>query len=222
MAITFNCAQCGKSYTLDDSLAGKQAKCSCGIEMTVPAPSAAPVPPPIAPAAPASPFAAGQLPPAAPMPGQPMPGPYAPPRADFAPHGRVSDGREEALRRVKMPALLMMITTGIMICLYPLALIGNLMNIGAGAQAGGQGGDYMVFEGTFGIISLVVGLIMSIVILIGLRKMMILESYGFSMATMILSMIPCLSPCCIFGLPLGIWGIIVLNDENVKAAFRRG
>ena len=74
MAITFNCAQCGKSYTLDDSLAGKQAKCSCGIEMTVPAPSAAPVPPPIAPAAPASPFAAGQLPPAAPMPGQPMPG----------------------------------------------------------------------------------------------------------------------------------------------------
>jgi hypothetical protein len=74
MAITFNCAQCGKSYTLDDSLAGKQAKCSCGTQMTVPAPSAAPVPPPIAPAAPASPFAAGQLPPAAPMLGQPMPG----------------------------------------------------------------------------------------------------------------------------------------------------
>ncbi len=74
MAITFNCSQCGKSYTLDDSLAGKQAKCSCGTEMTVPAPSAAP---PVPPAAPASPFAApapGQFPPAAPMPGQPMPG----------------------------------------------------------------------------------------------------------------------------------------------------
>ena len=241
MAITFNCTQCGKSYTIDDSLAGKQAKCSCGTEMTVPAPSAAPAAPaaPVAlPAAPASPFAApaspfvapapGQLPPAAPMLGQPMPAapmpasPYAPPGAAFAPHGRVSGGREEALRRVKMPALLMMITTGIMLCLYPLALIGNLMNIGAGTQAGGQQGDYMVLNGTLGIISLVVGLIMSIVVLIGLRKMMILESYGFSMATMILSMIPCLSPCCIFGLPLGIWGIIVLNDENVKAAFRRG
>jgi hypothetical protein len=134
----------------------------------------------------------------------------------------VSGGREEALRRVKMPALLMMITTGIMLCLYPLALIGNLMDIGAGAQAGGQEGDFMVLNGTFGIISVVVALIMSIVVLIGLRKMMTLESYGFSMATMIISMIPCLSPCCIFGLPLGIWGIIVLNDENVKAAFRRG
>jgi len=74
MAITFNCSQCGKSYTLDDSLAGKQAKCSCGTEMTVPAPSAAP---PVPPAALAAPFAApapGQFPPAAPMPGQPMPG----------------------------------------------------------------------------------------------------------------------------------------------------
>ena len=234
MAITFNCTQCGKSYTIDDSLAGKQAKCSCGIEMTVPAPSVAPAAPaaPVSPfAAPASPFVApapGQLPPAAPMLGQPMPAapmpgsPYSPPGAAFAPHGRVSGGREEALRRVKMPALLMMITTGIMLCLYPLALIGNLMNIGAGTQAGGQQGDYMVLNGTFGIISLVVGLIMSLVVLIGLRKMMTLESYGFSMAAMILSMIPCLSPCCIFGLPLGIWGIIVLNDENVKAAFRRG
>ncbi len=77
MAITFNCTQCGKSYTIDDSLAGKQAKCSCGTEMTVPAPSAAPAAPaaPVVPAAPLSPFAApapGQLPPAAPMLGQPM------------------------------------------------------------------------------------------------------------------------------------------------------
>ena len=188
MAITFNCTQCGKSYTIDDSLAGKQAKCSCGTEMTVPAPSAAPA----APAAPLSPFAApapGQLPPAAPMLGQPMPAapmpasPYSPPGAAFAPHGRVSGGREEALRRVKMPALLMMITTGIMLCLYPLALINNLMEIGAGAQVGGQQGDLMALDGTIGLISLIVALIMSIVVLIGLRKMMILESYGFSMAT---------------------------------------
>ena len=93
MAITFNCAQCGKSYTLDDSLAGKQAKCSCGTEMTVPAPSApappapappapappAPAPPaPVAPAVPASPFAAGQMPPAQ-MPPAQMPPAQMPP-----------------------------------------------------------------------------------------------------------------------------------------------
>lgn len=76
MTITFNCAQCGKSYTLDDSLAGKQAKCPCGTKMTVPAPPApvAPVPPaPVAPVSPApvapeSPFEA---------PPMPAPQPYA-------------------------------------------------------------------------------------------------------------------------------------------------
>ena len=91
MAITFNCAQCGKSYTLDDSLAGKQAKCSCGTEMTVPAPSPAPLAPSPAPLAPVSPFAApatGQLPPAQPMPGQPMPGRA---HAGFAGRGGKSD-----------------------------------------------------------------------------------------------------------------------------------
>ena len=105
MAITFNCTQCGKSYTIDDSLAGKQAKCSCGTEMTVPA---------------------------------------------------VQPQRLPQHQR----------------------------------QVGGQQGDLMALDGTIGIISLVVALIMSIVVLIGL--------------------------------PIGIWGIIVLNDVNVKAAFRRG
>ena len=69
MAITFNCAQCGKSYTLDDSLAGKQAKCPCGTRMTVPAPSAPVTPAPVAPISPApvapeSPFEAAPMPPA--------------------------------------------------------------------------------------------------------------------------------------------------------------
>ena len=87
MAITFSCAQCGKSYTLDDSLAGKQAKCPCGTEITVPAPSSAPV-------APFATSAPGQLPPVAPMLAQPMPGsPYA--SSGYAPQGGgTADGGE--------------------------------------------------------------------------------------------------------------------------------
>lgn len=34
-----------------------------------------------------------------------------------------------------------------------------------------------------------------------------------------LAMVPCLSPCCIFGLPAGIWGLMVLLDPEVKLAF---
>jgi hypothetical protein len=109
MAITFNCTQCGKSYTLDDSLAGKQAKCSCGTEMTVPAPSAAPAPP----AAP-SPFAEpvpGQLPPAAPSPfAEPVPGQLPPaaqmPGSPYASPGYAPQGGGKSDKQ-KIPAALL-------------------------------------------------------------------------------------------------------------------
>ncbi len=34
------------------------------------------------------------------------------------------------------------------------------------------------------------------------------------------AMIPCVSPCCLLGLPLGIWALIVLVKPEVKAAFQ--
>jgi hypothetical protein len=54
----------------------------------------------------------------------------------------------------------------------------------------------------------------------GAVQMRNLQSYGMAMTGSILSMIPCLAPCCISGLPLGIWAIIVLNKPEVKSAFR--
>ncbi len=41
MAIELKCAECGKSYQLKDSLAGKRVKCKCGCSMAVPTPPAA-------------------------------------------------------------------------------------------------------------------------------------------------------------------------------------
>jgi hypothetical protein len=35
----------------------------------------------------------------------------------------------------------------------------------------------------------------------------------------ILAAAPCLSPCCLFGLPIGIWSIVVLMNDNVKRSF---
>jgi hypothetical protein len=47
-----------------------------------------------------------------------------------------------------------------------------------------------------------------------------LESYSFAMAAAIIAMIPCISPCCLLGLPFGIWALVVLGDGSVKAAFQ--
>ena len=34
-------------------------------------------------------------------------------------------------------------------------------------------------------------------------------------------MVPCISPCCLLGLPFGIWALSVLNKPHVQAAFKR-
>ena len=56
-------------------------------------------------------------------------------------------------------------------------------------------------------------------ILFGALKMKKLESYGLAMAASIIAMIPCFSPCCLLGLPIGIWAVVVLSKPEVKSAF---
>jgi len=76
-----------------------------------------------------------------------------------------------------------------------------------------------MFSGTIGVISGVIGLLMSAVVLLGALKMKKLESYGFAMAASIIAMVPCVSPCCLLGLPIGIWALVVLMKPEVKSAF---
>ena len=76
-----------------------------------------------------------------------------------------------------------------------------------------------VFSGTVGLISNIVALGVSVLILIGALKMKKLESYGLAMTASILAMLPFVSPCCILGLPFGIWAIVALGKPEVKSAF---
>src|SRR5260221_14417428 len=57
-----------------------------------------------------------------------------------------------------------------------------------------------------------------IVIIVGAVKMMRLRSHGFATVASVLAMLPC-GPAWLLGLPMGIWSLIVLNRQNVKAAF---
>jgi hypothetical protein len=56
-------------------------------------------------------------------------------------------------------------------------------------------------------------------ILLGAIKMRKLENYGLVIAATIVAMIPCNWPCCILGLPIGIWTLVVLSKPEVKSAF---
>ena len=53
----------------------------------------------------------------------------------------------------------------------------------------------------------------------GAWKMRTLQNYGLSVASATIMCIPCLAPCCPFGIPIGIWALIVLNKPEVKEAF---
>ena len=75
------------------------------------------------------------------------------------------------------------------------------------------------YEGAVALGSAVVGLLVAAFIIYAALKMKNLEQWGLAVAASILAMIPCISPCCIIGLPMGIWCVVVLSRPDVKAAF---
>ncbi len=76
-----------------------------------------------------------------------------------------------------------------------------------------------LYEGAAGIASAFIGILVAALIIYAALKMKELNQYGLCMAASILAMIPCISPCCIIGLPIGIWCLIVLTKPEVKSAF---
>ena len=76
-----------------------------------------------------------------------------------------------------------------------------------------------MFEGVAGIATSFIGIVVAAFIIYAALKMKALSQYGLCMAASILAMIPCISPCCIIGLPIGIWCLIVLSRPEIKTAF---
>lgn len=75
------------------------------------------------------------------------------------------------------------------------------------------------YQGAVALSSAAVGLLVAVFIIYTALKMKNLEQWGLAMAASILAMIPCISPCCIVGLPIGIWCVVILSRPDVKAAF---
>jgi hypothetical protein len=207
MPIEFRCSQCGKLLRTGDETVGRQAQCpQCGGLSKVPGPAeAAGASPPLAPlgaesAAAGSPFRPGSV--VGVAPGQADP---------------------SAAQRVSAPATALIVMAILSMCLQVLGIIGNAAQMAIGPAMAPHRHEEalpMMFSAGVGVVLGVFALAISVVVLIGARKMKSLESYGFAMAAAIIAVIPCVSPCCLLGLPFGIWALVVLSDSSVKAAFR--
>ena len=57
-------------------------------------------------------------------------------------------------------------------------------------------------------------------ILYGAVQMRSAKNYSVCLAAAILACIPCTSPCCVFGIPIGIWALVILSQAKVRAGFR--
>ncbi len=76
--------------------------------------------------------------------------------------------------------------------------------------------------GVFGPVGLTASIVsagFSFLIALGGMQMMRLRSRGLAMMGSILAMLPTCSPCCLFGLPLGIWAVTTLGRPEVREAF---
>jgi hypothetical protein len=152
------------------------------------------------------------------------PGSVTPPPLS-APLAGADAGRDAALKLVKGPVIGLQVTAITGLVLVALGLVINILALG-GMQIGMQQFNDPQMQkllsslgGGLGIVQDIIGAVVGVIVLLGASKMKKLQNYSFAMTACIVAMLPCISPCCIFGLPFGIWALVVLNKPEVKSQF---
>lgn len=130
-------------------------------------------------------------------------------------------------QKVIPPAIGLIVTGGLGVLVQILSrllgLAGNFMQgFREDLPEGMDSPEFIVplLDGVFSIVSSVIGLVIAAVIIYAGIRMLKLEAWGLAVAASILAMIPCVSPCCIIGLPVGIWALVVLIGDDVKMVFK--
>lgn len=145
-------------------------------------------------------------PPMASLPSTPAPGLYSP-----------------AADQVNGPAIGLIILGALEILGGLIGLVFTLGHFGASMAAGSSDEFSKMIQGMSGgplnILMQVAALGAGVLILFGGIKMKSLQTYGLCMTASIVAMLP-FSCCCIIGLPLGIWSLVVLSKPEVKNGFQ--
>jgi hypothetical protein len=149
----------------------------------------------------------------------------APPPPFSSPVAAASGGRDAVLQLVKGPAIGLKVTAILGLVLMAAGLVMNIMTLGGFQIFPQQINDPQMqkllssLSGGLGIVQGIIGGVVGVIVLIGAAKMQKLQSYQFALTASIVAMVPCISPCCVFGLPFGIWALVVLNKPEVKSQF---
>jgi hypothetical protein len=110
------------------------------------------------------------------------------------------------------PAIALMIVGGLALALSLLNLLLDLL------MPGLVMGE-MIVDATRRRCGAIFGVAWGAVVLAGAAHMKALRNYNLATTASIVAMVPC-HGCCILGLPFGIWALVMLNNVDVKKAFR--
>jgi hypothetical protein len=140
--------------------------------------------------------------------------PLTPPPVGVESQGAILD-------QVYGPALGLMLVAAFGFAWHVFWLVARLAFSGmALSRAEGPEPMFLLASGLGGVLVAILGILLSVAIFFGALKMKSLEHHGLAVTMSILAMIPCVGPCCVIGLPIGIWALVVLARPEVKSAFR--
>jgi hypothetical protein len=130
------------------------------------------------------------------------------------------------LQKLTLPAIGLIVTgglnaiTAILLLVSGLARLANNTTSTVHLDNDAQRLGYLV--GTFvGYGAGVASILLAPVLIAGGIAMLRGKSLGLARAAAILAMIPVTSCCCVVGIPIGIWTLLILKKPAVEAYFRR-
>ena len=135
----------------------------------------------------------------------------------FATNMGQPDPQAYAQRKLIPPAIALAVISLISI-LHRIADLILLVALTNGGNMAAQGQNQAMIIG--GYIGDILIPILDVIIIAAAFQMWNVKSYGLAMTGAVLAVIPLCSPCVVLGIPFGIWALVVLNDPQVKAAFR--
>lgn len=148
----------------------------------------------------------------------PQPPPPPPPQYGYVPP---PGGGSKAPGMVAGPAIALMILAGVSIMLLILRLVGQLLFAEFFNQFTDQENPELTRIVTrFGILIWLTAIFINVIVFFGALRMKALQNWSLALIATILVMLPCNCPCCLLGVPIGVWSLIVLLNGEVKAAFR--
>jgi hypothetical protein len=131
--------------------------------------------------------------------------------------------RARAKEMVSGPAIGLIVTAILGISASVIGIVWIVFGMGFGPPLHGMTPEaarmFRLLMGPVGIAARGIGIVVCLLILFGALRMQKLANYGLALTAAIVAMVPCISPCCLIGLPIGIWALVVLGKPEVKSQF---